>query len=91
MRAVDAVLLCLQNVSMANVLIRDLPAQTHRALAERARCHGQSLQAYLREEVERLGIGSTLEEILAGVETHSGGRVGFEEALTALDEARASR
>ena len=76
---------------MPNVLIRDLPEGVHGVLVDRAKSSGLSLQAYLRMELERLAEAQSLSEILAGIRKNSGGRIGFREALEALDEARAER
>lgn len=51
---------------MAAVVIRNLPEATHRALKERAKRHGRSTEAEVREIIEaavkpaELGLGSRL-------------------------------
>ena len=76
---------------MPNVLIRDLAPETHSKLIERAAARGQSLQAYLQIELARLAAADTVEEILARVRAMKGGRVGFDEAVRDLEEARNER
>ena len=76
---------------MPNVLVRDVPESVHRRLTERAASKGQSLQAYLRMELARLAETESLEDVLARIRKDSGGRVGVNEALHALEEARAER
>jgi antitoxin FitA len=52
---------------MSNVLIRNLPEETHRALKQRAKTHGRSTEAEIREILtqavnppERLKLGSAI-------------------------------
>ena len=81
----------LHNAIMTNVLVRDVPEPIHRRLTARAASKGQSLQAYLQMELMRLAETEPLEDVLARIRTRSGGRIGFQEAVDALDEARAER
>lgn len=82
---------------MPNVLIRDLPHETHAVLVRRAAAQRQSLQAYLTSELERLAVQPTdeelrqqLEESFARLERQGGGHNGVGlTAVEALDEARA--
>ena len=76
---------------MPNILVRDVPPKTHERLTERAASRGQSLQAYLQIELARLAAADTVEEILARVRAKKGGRVGFDEAVRDLEEARNER
>jgi antitoxin FitA len=76
---------------MTNVLIRDLPDDVHAGLQRRAADAGQSLQQYLSSELTRLATMPTLQEVLARIRQHSGGRVGLANAVADLDEARAQR
>ena len=76
---------------MPNILVRDVPPKTHERLTERAASRGQSLQAYLQIELARLAAADTVEEILARVRAMKGGRVGFDEAVRDLEEARNER
>ena len=82
---------CLHNVSMTNVLIRALPDKVHRKLTERATVAGVSLQRYLTTELTRLAQAPTLEEVTERIERMSGGSVGFEQAVSDLEEARGER
>lgn len=79
---------CLHNVSMSNVLVRDLSEQTHSELTRRAQQRGQSLQQYLTDELTRLAAQPTLDDVLHRIETHQGGTVGFGQAATDLAEGR---
>ena len=79
---------CLHNESMKNVLIRDMPEDVHARLQARARERGQSLQQYLSNELRRIAEAPTLEEVFARIETRSGGRVGFAQAVSDLEGAR---
>lgn len=73
---------------MTNVLVRDLPDDVHRTLAERARAEGTSLQRYLTTELTRLARTPSLGEIIVGIEQHSGGSVGFKQAVQDLEAER---
>lgn len=75
---------------MTNVLVRDLPEQTHRELLRRADERGQSLQQYLAAELTRLAASPTLEDVLRRIDARHGGRVGFAEAAADLAEERSS-
>ncbi len=76
---------------MPHVLVRDVPEDVHRKLTQRARANGTSLQRYLSSELARLAETPTLDEIIARIEQNSGGRVGFAQAVTDLDEIRTER
>jgi antitoxin FitA len=76
---------------MANLLVRDVPDDVHEILMERARARGQSLQQYLRGELERAARTPTIEEVLDRVEKRRGGRVGLEQAAEDLHDERARR
>jgi len=73
---------------MPNVLVRDLPADVHRALQERAVASGQSLQHYLVSELTRLAGRPTIAEVLARIDTMEGGRVGLSTAVADLAAER---
>jgi len=81
----------LHNASMTNVLIRDLPEEVHRKLIEQARSAGLSLQHYLTSELTRLAQTPTLDEVIDRIERMSGGTVGFEQAVSDLEEVRGER
>jgi plasmid stability protein len=76
---------------MTNVLVRDLPDDVHAGLQRRAAAAGQSLQQYLALELTRLATAPTLQDVLARIARHSGGRVGLANAVADLDEARGER
>ncbi|HUZ10391.1 MAG TPA: hypothetical protein VMU76_09515 [Acidimicrobiales bacterium] len=76
---------------MPNVLVRDIPEETHAALQRRAEQHGQSLQQYLAGELKRLAERPTLDEVLERISRRSGGRVGLAQAARDLSEVRAGR
>jgi len=86
--SVDAVGDCLQTVSMANVLIRDVPDDVHQALRRRAERAGQSLQQYLQSELARLAERPSMAEVLDRIESRSGGVVGLRQAVQDLDQER---
>ncbi len=77
------------NVSMPNVLVRDIPDEIHAALQRRAESRGQSLQQYLASELRRLADRPSVDEVLDRIERHRGGRVGFRQAVEGLSEERA--
>jgi antitoxin FitA len=76
---------------MPNVLVRDLPDDTHKKLQQRAEAAGQSLQQYLSRELIRLAETPTMEEVLERIHGRSGGRIGFTEAVEALEDERNRR
>lgn len=70
---------------MPNVLIRDVPDDVHAELTLRASNAGQSLQHYLKTELERLARTPTLEQVLARIEAGpGGGRVPLDEAVATI-------
>lgn len=73
---------------MPNVLIRDVPPDVHRKLTQRAAIQGRSLQSYLQMEFERMARAETADEVLARIRTRRGGRIGFDVAVTDIQEAR---
>jgi antitoxin FitA len=82
---------CLHNVSMPNVLVRDVPDDIHAGLQRRAEQHGQSLQQYLSTELRRLAERPTIDEVLDRIATHHGGRVGLQQAVADLNADRDRR
>ncbi len=76
---------------MVNVLIRNLPVETHAELRRRAEREGRSLQQYLVSELKRLAGRPTLDDVLDWVETRAGGRVGAMQAVTDVTEDRRRR
>ena len=82
---------CLHTASMANLLVRDVPAEVHAELQRRAQRHGQSLQQYLTDELRRLTARPELDEVLDRIERRRGGRVGLVRAAEDLAEERERR
>ena len=76
---------------MPNVLVRDLPEDVHASLQRRAESAGQSLQQYLATELTRLASAPTMNEVLARISRHKGGRVGTDTAVSDLDVERRKR
>lgn len=73
---------------MTDVLIRNLPEETHRELVRRAGERGQSLQQYLIAELTRLTVSPTLDDVLTRIATRRGGRVGLDQAVADLADVR---
>jgi plasmid stability protein len=73
---------------MKNLLVRDVPDEVHAELQRRAERAGQSLQQYVAGELRRLTERPTLDDLLARIETHSGGRVGLDTAVADLQADR---
>ncbi len=76
---------------MPHVLVRDVPDDVHAALQRKAELHHQSLQQYLTVELNHLAERRSIGEVLDEIEVQQGGRVGFAEAVTDVDEERAQR
>ena len=74
-----------------NVQIRNVPDRVHRVLVRRAKQEGRSLQEYLLSLVTEHAGRPTMQEWIARVESRSGGRVGGQEAVDAIHEARRER
>lgn len=78
----------LHNESMPNVLVRDVPSDVHARLQARAAARGQSLQQFLATEIRRLAEEPSMDEMLARIASHHGGRVGFRQAVDDIDAER---
>jgi hypothetical protein len=77
---------------MPNVLVRDLPADVHAALLGKAAARQQSLQQFLAIELRRIAEEKQLADILDDIERrHSGGRIGFQQAVDAVEAERDQR
>lgn len=76
---------------MPNVLVRDVPEEVHAALQRKAERHHQSLQQYLAAELRNLATRRQVSDVLDGVETRQGGRVGFGQAAEDLADERTGR
>lgn len=81
----------MHNVSMSNVLVRDIPEDVHVALQRRAARRGQSLQQFLAGELRRLAERPDLEEVLDRIDKRQGGRVGLDQAVEDLAAERSGQ
>lgn len=85
---------CQQNASMSHpvqITIRDVAAETRDELAARAARRGQSMQEYLRLELERLASRPSLDEVLLRMRTRtqlSARELREEDILSARDQER---
>ncbi len=78
----------MHNESMANILVRDLPSDTHAELTRRAHARGQSLQRYLTDELTRLAAQPSPDEYWDRVASRAGGRIGLEDAVAIIRTER---
>ncbi|HNI34518.1 MAG TPA: hypothetical protein PLV93_03910 [Microthrixaceae bacterium] len=76
---------------MPNVLVRDLPEDVHRELAARAERAGQSLQQFLRSELESLARREPLDDVLARIGKHRSGKARIEDAAAIVRADRDRR
>jgi plasmid stability protein len=76
---------------MSSVQIKNVPAQTHAVLRQRAAAAHQSLQEYLLGRLIDEASKPTLDEILDRAGSRSGGSVSFDDAVVALDDDHAGR
>lgn len=79
------------NACMPHVQVRDVPDDVHRALVERARRSGVSLQTYLAEQLALLVATPTIDEVLDRIDQQVTGRLSTADALDALAHERAGR
>lgn len=79
------------NGAMPSVQIKNVPAETHAVLRQRASAAHQSLQEYLRTLLIEQASQPTLEEVLARAAGRTGGSVPLAAAAAALQEDRARR
>ena len=68
---------------MATIQIRDIPEETYEIVRRRARAAGQSIQAYMKNQVERLARRPDEDELFAAIERFVGVR-GIELDVSAL-------
>ncbi|MPY97927.1 MAG: antitoxin [Actinophytocola sp.] len=54
---------------MATIQVRDLPEEAYETIRRRARAAGQSIQAYMRDQIVDLASQPTKEEAWAAVES----------------------
>jgi antitoxin FitA len=71
--------------------VRHVPAEVHATLRRRAAAEGQSLQEYLLALLVEQASYPTLKEALDQAGSHTGGRVGFQEAVDILRADRDGR
>ncbi len=76
---------------MPSVQIKDVPAETHAVLRQRAAAAHQSLQEYLRARLIDEASRPTLEEVLDRAGGQSGGTLPLREAVTTVRNDRARR
>ena len=69
--------------AMATIQIRDIPEETYEIVRRRARAAGQSIQAYMKNQVERLARRPDEDELFAAIERFVGAR-GIELDVSAL-------
>ncbi|MPY93398.1 MAG: antitoxin [Acidimicrobiia bacterium] len=55
---------------MATIQVRDLSAQAHAVIRGRARASGQSIQMYMRDQIERWAAEPTDDELFSEAEDH---------------------
>jgi plasmid stability protein len=53
---------------VATIQIRDIPEETYETIRLRARAAGQSIQAYMRDQVIAMAAQPTKEEVIADIE-----------------------
>jgi antitoxin FitA len=77
---------------MATIQVRDLPEDAYEVLRLRARRSGQSLQAYMRDQLTALAARRTKQEAIAAIErihaTPGYRSPSIESIVRDLDEAR---
>jgi plasmid stability protein len=76
---------------MPSVQIKDVPADTHAILRQRAAAAHQSLQEYLRSRLIEEASQPTLDEILARAGGRAGGAAPFAVTAAAVREDRDRR
>lgn len=59
---------------MATIQVRDISEESYEQIRRRARRAGQSIQAYMRAEIERLAHQPTDDELFAEIEAQLTGR-----------------
>lgn len=79
------------NGAMPSVQIKDVPAETHHVLRQRAAAAHQSLQEYLRARLIAEAASPTVDEILDRADSRKGGSAPFTTVLKALREDRDRR
>lgn len=81
----------MHNVSMPNVLIRDLDPAVHSVLSSRAEARGQSLQQYLTAELTQLAARPTLTEMLTELAQRPAHHIPSDAIVKAIRDGRRGR
>ena len=76
---------------MPSIQIKDVPAQTHAILRQRAAASHQSLQEYLLARLIAEASRPTLDEVLDRAGSRAGGSAGIDDAVQILRAERARR
>jgi plasmid stability protein len=76
---------------MPNIQVKDVPADVHAILRQRAAAAHQSLQEYLLSRLVEEAQRPTLDEVLTGAGSRAGGSVSLKQAAKALRDERARR
>ena len=76
---------------MATIRIRDIPEAVYEIIRRRARAAGQSIQAYMKNQVERLARQPDEDELFTAIERFVGARgieIDMEALLAGIDDGR---
>jgi plasmid stability protein len=76
---------------MPNIQIKDVPADTHAVLRQRATAAHQSLQEYLRSRLVAEAARPTVDEVLGRAGNRHGGTLPLADAVSALQADRDRR
>ena len=76
---------------MPSVQVKDVPADVHAILRQRAAAAGQSLQEYLLDRLTEEARTPTLDEVLDRAGGRAGGSVSFKAAVAAVRADRDRR
>ena len=76
---------------MPNIQIKDVPAETHEVLRQRASAAHQSLQEYLRSKLIAEAARPTVDEVLHRAGGRAGGSLPLADAVRAVRTDRARR
>lgn len=76
---------------MPSIQVKDVPADVHARLRQRAAAEGRSLQEYLLTRLVEDARLPTLDELLDRADGRSGGKAGFTAAARAVRADRGSR
>lgn len=76
---------------MPNIQIKDVPADTHEVLRQRAAAAHQSLQEYLRSRLVAEAARPTVDEVLGMAGDRHGGTLSLADSVSALQGDRDRR